>query len=210
MTIPNFKKCEYFVAEAGGICRRAQYLEELAPFNARGEQIQCCFLQPVPIFSCPNPKINSGSNSEPSKLVDSAMEKLDDLDDKIHSLTSIDSTYVLDVITEILDEFRKEIQSLRENIRQETKNTLETLESRVSKVEKSMYAERRPEILFPNAEQDRPPPIQNKSAKAKQTKDYTDPTTAEKEFHDKIKSLPINEDILNDDFFKDLNLDEPF
>jgi hypothetical protein len=209
---PNFKQCEHFIAEAGGICRIAKSLEELAPLVARGEMIQCCYMVPEAIrqYDCPNPKINPSCGENIIQTQEEIAENQDVLDQKIHSLTTIESSYVLDTITQILDEFRKEIQLIKEQVRQETKETVETLENRLSKIEKTIHSERRPEILFPNAEQDRPQPIQNKSRQAKQGKEFTNPTEAEKEFHDKIKSLSINQDILNEDFLKDLDLDEPF
>ena len=210
MTVPDFKNCEYFSRESGGICKKAHSIKELAPLNARGEAIQCRYLLPVPNYDCPNPSINPTATKASIKSEDEIIENSNDLDHKIHNLTKIDSEYVLEVITQILDEFRKEIQLLKEEIRQETKDSISTLENRLSKIEKTIHSERRPEILFPNAEQNRPQPIQNKSRQAKQGKEYTDPTEAEKEFHDKIKGLAINQDILNDEFFKDLDLNEPF
>jgi hypothetical protein len=206
---PNFKTCQY-LDRISGICRMATASEEASKQLANNRvSIQCCFLTPVPTYSCPNPIINpqveESIQEEPQK---------EDLAHSIHNLRKFNyDSDIMDSVIEILDTFRKEINILKESIKQENEEKLKTLENRIKSIEKILIAEKKASILFPTSEAERPRPIKRQSKISEKSLEFTDPEKAEKELEEKISlTLNISEDLFKDDFFdkENLNLEEDF
>lgn len=197
----NFKSCQY-LDKVSGICKMAQASPEASTQLINGSvSIQCRFLQPVPTFECPNPKINP-PKSEEEDIFDTIKEEPEDLDSKIYDLRNISTDgSLIDAIVTILSDFKYELAVLKEEIRRNTDETLKSLETRVKTVEKILHSEKKAGILFPNGEATRPQPTRKKSKESEKELDITNPDQADKNLEESMSTLDISEDLFKDHFF---------
>jgi hypothetical protein len=205
---PNFKACQHFDTRSG-ICKAAKNSPEAAAILKSigdGVSMQCCFLMPSAVaYECPNPLINPKPIIAEDEDSDEEATSLD----KIYNLRdAVNSADVLDSIIRLLAEFRQDIEVLKESVRQDTNNSLKSLENRVKTVERILNAERKPGITFPNGEVHRKTPVQRKSKESEKDLEYTNPDKAQKDLDLEINSLDLSEEVFQKGFFEEMGFDE--